>query len=217
MKKKKKFHVSFLTDKNNSWFNEYIVKLKVNLPKKYKYFFSSNSKKIVEQDIVFIINYTKILPAKFLDKNKLNLVIHSSNLPENKGFSPLNYQVLRGNNIIDTCIIEANEKVDSGNIFLKKKIKLNGTELAKELREKQAHTMISMIISFLKKYPNIKSNDQSGKSTFNKKRTKLNSKININKSIKSQFNLLRICDNERYPIFFNYKKKKFILKIYKGD
>ena len=57
----------------------------------------------------------------------------------------------------------------------------------------------------------------ANESSFNKQRTKLNSKININKSIKSQFNLLRICDNERYPIFFNYKKKKFILKIYKGD
>jgi methionyl-tRNA formyltransferase len=42
------------------------------------------------------------------------------------------------------------------------------------------------------------------------------SEININKSIKSQFNLLRICDNEKYPAFFKYKNCKFILKIFKG-
>ena len=41
------------------------------------------------------------------------------------------------------------------------------------------------------------------------------SKLNINRSIKSQFNLLRINDNKLYPSFFYYKKNKYLLKIYK--
>ena len=217
MKTKKKINVSFLTDSKNDWFDKYIRKLKLSLPKKYRYAFSSNFKKINNCDIVFILNYTRILPESFLNKNKLNLVIHSSNLPKDKGFSPLNYQVLRGKNIIETCIIEAVKKVDGGNIFLKKKLKLNGTELSEELRNKQANVMISMISNFLEKYPKLKSFKQSGKSSFNNKRTKLDSKIDIKKSLKSQFNLLRICDNEHYPSYFHYKKRKYVLKIYKGD
>jgi methionyl-tRNA formyltransferase len=45
-------------------------------------------------------------------------------------------------------------------------------------------------------------------------RTSKDSKLNMNKTIKNQFNLLRIVDNERYPAYFIYNNKKYILKIY---
>jgi len=216
-RKRKKFSVTFLTDKNNNWFNTYISKLKYNLPKKYKYIFIENFRKIKKQDIVFILNYTKILSENFLKINKLNLVVHSSDLPKNRGFSPLYYQVLKNQNIIENCIIEAKKDVDDGNIFLKKKFKLNGTELSKELRSKQANTIIKLIVAFLNKYPNVRSVKQVGKKSFNKKRTITDNKIDIRKSLKSQFNLLRIVENEKYPAFFYYKKKKYVLKIYKEE
>ena len=47
---------------------------------------------------------------------------------------------------------------------------------------------------------------QKGRPSYFKKRTKKDSEININKNIKSQFNLLRIVDNDNYPAFFNLKK-----------
>ena len=60
----------------------------------------------------------------------------------------------------------------------------------------------------------IKKKPQLGKTSFYRKRTKKDSEININKSIRKQFNLLRVTDNKRYPAFFYFKKKKYILKIY---
>ena len=56
---------------------------------------------------------------------------------------------------------------------------------------------------------------KKGKGSYNRKRNSNDSEINIKKSIKSQFNLLRICDNERYPAFFKFKNQKYILKIFK--
>lgn len=78
----------------------------------------------------------------------------------------------------------------------------------------QAQAYLKIIKKFLIKYPNIKSRPQKGRSNFNLRRRSEDSEININKSIKSQFNLLRICDNEFYPAFFKYKKNKYILKIF---
>ena len=37
----------------------------------------------------------------------------------------------------------------------------------------------------------------------------------MSKSIDEQFNLLRVCDNERYPAFFYKDGVKYILKINK--
>ena len=70
---------------------------------------------------------------------------------------------------------------------------------------------------FLKKYPKVKFKKQICKGNFNKRRTPQDLELNINKSIKSQLNLLRICDNDLYPCFFNYKGKKYILKINKKN
>ncbi|WP_287162823.1 hypothetical protein, partial [Clostridium sp.] len=67
------------------------------------------------------------------------------------------------------------------------------------------------------RYPNIKGKPQQGESSFYIKRGPKDSKLDINKTIKEQFNLLRIVDNERYPAYFMFNNKKYIVRIYKGD
>ena len=62
--------------------------------RRYLFKIESNFKKIKNQNIVFILNYTKILPKSFLLKNNLNLVVHTSELPKGKGFAPLQWQIL---------------------------------------------------------------------------------------------------------------------------
>ena len=89
------------------------------------------------------------------------------------------------------------------------------TDLSQEIREKQAMATLKIIKIFTQISNNVKK--KVGKSSFNKKRNYWSNKLNINKSLKSQINLLRISDNENYPSFFEYKKKKFIIKIYKGS
>jgi methionyl-tRNA formyltransferase len=209
--------VAYLLDKSNIWIKEYLLKsnlLKRNTTK-YKSKIFLNANKIRNFDIVFILSYTKILKNSFLKKNKLNLIIHASDLPKNKGFAPMQWQILKNKNKIIFSMFKANSKVDNGDIFKKKSIILNGTELYDELREKQAFCTFSLIKYFLKKYPKVKFSRQFGKSSFNRKRNKNDSKININLSIKKIFNKLRIANNKEWPSFFYYKNKKFIIKIYK--
>ena len=64
-------------------------------------------------------------------------------------------------------------------------------------------------------YPKIKFKHQKGTPTYFRHRSVKDSKLNINKSIKSQFNLMRINNNKSWPSFFYVNGKKFFLKIYK--
>ena len=89
-----KYKVTFLVDNKNTWFSKYLNIFPIK-NKKYIFKVSSNVKKVFNQDVLFIINYTKILNKKRLLQNKLNLVIHSSNLPKNRGGAPLHWQILR--------------------------------------------------------------------------------------------------------------------------
>lgn len=215
IKKNRKYRVTFLLDKSNDWIEEYLNKFKFNLNKKFFFKIKKEPNSIKNQDIVFVLSYTKILSEKFILKNRLNIVVHSSKLPKDRGFSPVQNQVLRGKNIIDISLIELVKKVDSGDVFFRDKYKINKTDLNEEIREKQAIATLKIIKKFLIKYPNLTKKKQYGKSSFNKRRNFWSNKLNINKSIKSQINLLRIADNKRYPCFFEYKKKIFKIKIYK--
>ena len=211
----KKYKITFLFDSNNLWFENQFKKF--FLKKNNKYFFSVKKeyKKIKNQDVVFVINYTKILPESFLKLNKLTLIPHPSKLPKDKGFAPVQYQILKNKKKIYFSLIKAEKKVDSGPICLQENFNLNGTELSDEIRKKQGTALLKIINHFLKIYPKIKFKKQSGNGNFNKRRKKDDSELNINKTIKNQFNKLRINDNKLYPSFFKYKNKKYIIKIFK--
>jgi methionyl-tRNA formyltransferase len=198
------------------WFIPYAEKLNKTI-KKSKLFF--DHKDINSSfDIVFILSYHKIIEKRYRKFHKHNIVIHSSDLPQGKGWAPLFWQILEGKNEIVFSMFEADDGVDSGDIYMKKTLKLNGYELNNELRKKQAELIIEMCLEFINNYEKYKvPTPQKGKESFYKKRTPKDSELDINKTIKEQFNLLRIVDNENYPAFFYIDNQKYILKIEKAE
>ena len=217
IKKKTKYRVTFLLDKTNLWIEKQLISFNFQLNKKYIFKISKNPNKILNQDIVFPLSYTRILPEKFLNRNNLVLVAHPSKLPRDKGFAPIQNQILRNKRKIYISLIKAVNEVDSGPIVMQDYFKLKGTELNDEIRYLQGLNTLNLIKKFLKKYPKIKYSNQGGKGNFNKRRNPSDSKLNVNKTLKQQFNLLRINDNNLFPSFFYFKGKKYILKIFKGD
>lgn len=210
--------VAVLTSKN-SWFVPYAKKFIKILKKKRissKLFFDHEN--ISEEfEIVFILSYFKIIPKEFLLKHKHNLVVHESNLPKGKGWAPLFWQILEDKNEIPIVLIEAFERMDEGDVYIKDSILYKGHELHDEIREKQAKKTIDLCLEFIEKYKSIEPKKQIGKGTIYKKRTAFDCKLNINKTIKEQFNLLRIVNNEEFPAFFYHKGRRYIINIYKAD
>ncbi len=205
--------IAILTTKNQ-WFEKYAFKLAKDL-KCALYFDHKNVKNF---DIVFILSYHKIIPTDILKQNKHNIVIHASDLPQGKGWSPLFWQVLEGKKEIVFSMFEAGDGIDNGDIYIKKTLKLNGYELNEELRKKQASFTLQMCKEFIDNYDLYKNPyPQKGKESFYPKRTSKDSKLDINKTIKEQFNLLRIVDNKEYPAFFEIDGYGYKLKIEKME
>jgi len=172
--------------------------------------------KVADQDVVFILGYTRILDNSFLKRNRLNLVIHESNLPEGKGFAPVQWQILEGKNEIPICLIEAIGEVDAGDIILQSEFSIQEHDLDDEIRTKQAKASFDLVDIFLKDYPEFNRTPQSGDSSFYERRRGKHNELDIDKSIREQFNLLRIANNKSWPSFFVIDGKKYILRIYHG-
>jgi methionyl-tRNA formyltransferase len=206
-------NIAFLLDKENNWIEPYVlsyVQNKNNIRLEYDH------NKVLNNDIVFILGYTKILSKDFLNNNKLNLVIHESDLPKGKGFSPVQWQILEGKKKIIFTLFEANKNIDAGDIYLKKEIQFTGYELFNEIRQIQGDGTLELIDDFLKKYPTITKTKQTGKETVYLRRKDVNDKLNIDKSIKEQFNHFRIANNDEYPLWFEMDGHKYKIKIYRG-
>jgi len=197
------------------WFVDYAKELQDKI--KDSELFLDHENIIESYDVVFILSYHKIIEKKYLQKNKHNIVIHASALPQGKGWAPMFWQILEEKNSIPFSMFEVDEGVDSGAIYMQKDLLLTGYELNDELRAKQASHTIDMCLEFINNYEQYKTpQKQQGDETFCKKRTAKDSELDISKSIKEQFNLLRIVDNENYPAFFYKDNKKYILRIEEG-
>ncbi|MFT7086873.1 MAG: methionyl-tRNA formyltransferase [Rickettsiales bacterium] len=201
----------------NTWFEKYNIVLSDALSELgHAVNIISEIEQIESGDILFALSLYKLIKKEYLSKNRHNIVIHESDLPAGKGWSPLSWQVLEGKNNIIFSLFEIDEKMDNGNIYFKDELILIGVELNDELRELQAKKRIEMCLKFVNSFP-WKSFPQIGAESFYKKRGKDSSLLDVNKSIADQFDLLRIVDNEHYPAFFNFRGKKFKLKIENYD
>jgi len=203
--------IAILTSKNQ-WFVPYAKELQQKLPMAKLYFHHEDIEESF--DILFILSYHHIIPKTYLKKNKHNIVIHASALPQGKGWAPMFWQVLEGKNEIPFTMFEAGEGVDDGAIYMQKVLLLNGYELNQELRQKQANFIIEMCLEFVKHYDKYKVPvPQQGEESFYPKRTAKDSELDISKTVAEQFNLLRIVDNNEYPAFFYKDGRKYILHI----
>lgn len=207
--------IQILVDNINSWIIPYTQKLYDILVKKHPQVSLIHQHSAIEKgDVLVLLSCEQIL--KNLSLNTYNLVVHESALPQGKGWSPLTWQVLEGQKQIPITLFEATEKVDAGVIYFQEYITLEGHELVEELRVKQGEKTIELVLKFIENYPHIEGNPQTGESSYYPKRTPKDSMIDINQSIADQFNLLRVCDNDRYPAFFIKDGVKYILKVEKA-
>ena len=86
-----------------------------------------------------------------------------SNLPNGKGFSPLQWQILEGKD--DMVIHLTSEEFDSGDIIDQIELKLDGTELMM-IRSKQPKLTFNLIERFIKNYPSFKRRSRPVKALF---------------------------------------------------
>lgn len=174
---------------------------------------------IPQGNIAFYLSYPRILTKKELQQHKNNIIVHASNLPQGKGWSPATWLILENQNIIPLTLFEANERIDSGKIYAQSFVELSGTELFDNWKKQLGIAIIDLCKKFICSYPEIlqQAKEQEGESSYYPKRTCKDSELDIHKTIADQFNLLRVVDNEHYPAFFYKNNKKYIIKIYEDN
>lgn len=208
--------VQVLVDNPNSWMVPYAKELVTKLSAKgTDAIFLQDPERVEAGDILCLLSCEKLF--RRLDLNRHNLVVHESELPQGKGWSPLTWQILEGKNEIPITLFEAAEAVDAGDVYARDTLLFNGTELLPELKDAQGRKTIELILDFCLRYPDITAEAQQGTATFYERRRPEDSRLDLEKTLAEQFDLLRVCDNERYPAYFEHRGRRYTLKIEAPD
>jgi len=177
-----------------------------------------NPKDLTGGDILFLISCSEIVSSEILTKYKNSLVIHASDLPKGRGFSPHIWDIINGRDTLFVSLIEASKKVDTGDIWKKLERPIPKYFLYEDILNVINKAHIELMDFTLAHFDTVSPKPQlkEVKATYHSKRTPEDSRLDVHKTINEQFNLLRVCDKNRFPAFFviHGKKYKVIVENY---
>jgi methionyl-tRNA formyltransferase len=211
----KKLKIDILSD-STSWMVAHLSELKDRFEEDgHEVKLLNKAEQLREGDLAFFLGCFEIVKQEKLALHKNNLVVHASALPNGKGWSPMTWQILEDKNEIPVTLFEAQVGVDSGDIYLQDIVRLSGYELIEEWRDLLGKKIFEMCLNFTKRYPEIltSARKQIGNGSFYERRTPECSRLNLDKTLREQFNLLRVVDNARYPAFFELDGHRYKLKV----
>ena len=174
-------------------------------------------KELIGGDILFLISCNEIITSSDREKYSFCLVLHASDLPKGRGWSPHIWQSLNGAESITLSLVEAEEKIDSGKIWKKLEITIPKHALWDEINYLVFKGEIELINYAIQNMLVIKpvEQEETNDLIYYSKRTPEDSQIDVNKSIADQFNLIRVCDPIRFPAYFEYLGNLYSLKLEK--
>lgn len=164
-------------------------------------------------DILFLISCSEIVDATDRSAYRATLVLHASDLPRGRGWSPHIWRIIEGADEITLSLLEAEDKVDSGRIWKKLKIHIPKHALWNEINAHLFAAEIELIDFAVNEFEQVQpiTQDDSIEPSYYLRRTPADSQIDTSKSIASQFDRIRVCDPNRFPAFFELHGKKYKL------
>ena len=146
---------------------------------------------------IFIPHWSYLIPKEIYEKYEC-IVFHMTDLPFGRGGSPLQNLILRGFTETKISAIKVEEGLDTGPIYLKTKLTLQGT--AEEIFIRSSLIIYKMILTILENQ--IIPISQIGNPVIFKRRKTEESNIIELKEINQLFDYIRMLDCDGYPKAF---------------
>ena len=165
-------------------------------------------------DLLFLVSCSQIIRDRERALYAATLVVHASDLPRGRGWSPHVWQIIEGASRITVALIEARDPVDTGDVWLKTTFELQGTELLPEINERLFVAEFDLMDRAVREWGSLVPQPQVGDpGAYRSRRTPEHSRLDPSRTIAEQFDQLRVVDNERYPAFFDHRGARYVLKI----
>ena len=167
--------------------------------------------------LLILVSCSQKIDQSIISKFKKTLVIHASALPLNRGWSPHVWEIIEGSDRVTVSLLEANEKIDTGDLWHQITLSIPKHFLYDEINQVLFDTELKLIDWAIENYKTVvpRQQDKNIIPTYRRMRTPKDSEIDIQKSFGEQFDLIRVCDPDRYPAFVKLHGYKYQITIQK--
>lgn len=164
-------------------------------------------------DFLFLVSCQQLIGDDIVGRFRYSLVLHASDLPKGRGMSPHVWAIVGGAQELVLTLLDARDPVDSGDIWNQRSISLRGGELYDEINAAIFDAEIGLMNWAIVNCDRSRPRPQSGEPSFYRRRTPEDSRIDPQRSIAEQFNLLRVADPDRYPAFMDFHGRRYKISI----
>ena len=198
------------TDPNHP-INPYLKRLQSSLDPNHSVSILRSMDQVTNGELLFLVSCTDILDSSIISRFKKVMVLHASDLPQGRGWSPHIWELLRGAESITVSLLDAAVAVDCGDIYRKITINIPKSALWIEINDLLFAAEIQLIEFAIENFDNLHGISQNSgiEASYYPKRKPSDSEIDPNKSISEQFDLIRVCDSERFPAFFYHRGQAY--------
>lgn len=179
----------------------------------------SQSAHLGSGDILFLVSCSEKIAHHARNRFKHVLVLHASDLPKGRGWSPYIWDILSGQDHIVLSLIEAEDQIDTGKIWQKICIPIPNNFFWDEINNALFQGEVSLMTWAVENYKTVIAieQDHNVQPTYWPKRTAQDSRLDANRTLADQFDLLRVCDPNRYPAFVEIRGRKYKLILEQMD
>ena len=152
-------------------------------------------------DLALFVGWSWLIPPQVL-KRFLCLGIHPSNLPDYRGGSPIQNQIVRGLRSTKLSLLTLDEGIDEGDIWLKEDLSLEGDSM-RMVFDNIVRSSTRLLSRFFATYPGIQPEKQrNGEGSYYKRRKPADSRITTRQiesmKLEELYNFIR-CLTDPYP------------------
>lgn len=171
---------------------------------------------VISPDVIFFYGWSWMVPDDIID-NYICLCLHPSKLPKYRGGSPIQNQIISGEERSAVSIFKIGSGLDDGPIYYQKSFSLNGN--LNSILDRIEHVGCSGTIKFINDYKNnnvIFVEQKNDDATFCKRRLPKDSEIKPEDFLKNDskyfFNMIRSLQPPYPECYIRCKTGKIIFK-----
>lgn len=199
----------------NDWLNDWV--------KKREHVHKAAVKRSTENlgggDILFLISCSVIVPQEVRKLYRHTLVVHASDLPKGRGWSPHIWEIVSGADEITLSLLDAEDLVDTGAIWSKQRVRVPKDALYDEINNLifEAETaLMDRAVEMIEAGPRPTAQSDT-LSTYYRRRTPADSGLDISRPLADLFDAIRVADPERYPAHFSIHGHTYEIRIRKVE
>ena len=178
-----------------------------------------NKAQLARGDILYLVSCSQLLSREDRARYAHVMVLHASDLPEGRGWSPHVWDILDGKEKLTLSLLTAEDGVDTGAIWAKRCFSVPRHALYDEINELLFQAELDLMDRGIEM---VAAGDspvpqQAAGSSYRPRRSPEDSRLDPARSLADLFDQIRVADPNRFPAFFEMHENTYDITLKKRE